>query len=97
MRIQVLHDYAGRVTREHRIEVGEYDLYDPDLFGCGQHLLDIGVAVVIEDDTATEAEASPVTPDTASEGAATFEFKGRTVVAKAAEPSASKLKPKGKR
>lgn len=55
MRIQVLQDYAVRVTGERRIHVGEYDLYDPDLFGCGKHLLNIGRAVVVGDAVA-EAE-----------------------------------------
>lgn len=62
MRIRVLHDYAGRVTRENRIQVGEYDLHDPDLFGCGKHLLDIGVAVVVDGDLieTVEPESVPI-------------------------------------
>lgn len=40
MRIKVLREFSGRITREQRIYPGEYTLDDPALFGAGQYLLD---------------------------------------------------------
>lgn len=73
MRIQVIRDFAGRLTGERRIFPGEYALEDPALFGAGQYLLDNGFAVVIG---APEPEPVPEPPH---EEDAPVEFKGRTV------------------
>lgn len=55
MRIQVLRDFAGKLTNEQRIYPGQYELGDDALFGAGQYLLDNGFAV-ISDDAVAEAE-----------------------------------------
>jgi hypothetical protein len=57
MRIQVLRDYAGRLTNERRIQPGVYELDADELFGVGQYLLDNGFAVALGEPVTDEEAA----------------------------------------
>lgn len=47
MKIELLHDFAGRLTHEQRIYPGVYDEADERLFGLAQYLVDNDHAVVV--------------------------------------------------
>jgi hypothetical protein len=46
--IQLLHDFAGRLTREQRIWPGVYDADDPTIFGLADYLVANGHAVWVD-------------------------------------------------
>jgi hypothetical protein len=60
MKIEVLQNFGGVETGERRILPGIYTIDDPRLFGCGQLLLDYGMARTL--DRPTPIEEPPV-PD----------------------------------
>ena len=69
MRIRVLENYGGVRTDGRRILPGEYELNDPALFKCAGHLVEEGVAVVVEDEPIEEFifEAAPDEPEVKDE------------------------------
>jgi hypothetical protein len=57
MKIEVLQNFGGVETGERRIVPGVYAIDDPRLFGCGQLLLDYGMAQVIDSPVPIEEPA----------------------------------------
>lgn len=56
MIIKVIESYRGRKTEERLVEPGVYELGDPRLFGCGKLLLELGKAVIVQEDVAPVPE-----------------------------------------
>lgn len=65
--IQLLHDFAGRLTGEKRIFPGVYDADDPTIMGLAEYLVQNGHAVWVD------APPAPVVlPDTATDSMVEF-------------------------
>jgi e3 binding domain. len=69
MQIQVLRDFAGKLTNERRIYPGVYFLDDEALYGVGQYLIDNGFALELEPPTIDESIPA-LLPDTADKSIA---------------------------